>query len=261
MLQTKEMLDSAIEIAQAAGAILRQGWGRAGRIEYKGTVNLVTEYDRRAEAIIIEALRERFPTHHIYSEEQGDLGPGDSPYTWLIDPLDGTTNFAHGFPPFSVSIGLMHLGEALIGVVFDPTRDDLFTAGIGHGARLNGAPIHVSTISTLDRALLGTGFAYDRQTATDNNIDNVARLIRLCQGIRRAGSAALDLAYVACGRLDGFWEMGLHPWDVAAGTLIVREAGGRVTDFEGGDDHQSGRRILASNGRIHDELVSGLRSD
>ena len=253
-------LDTAIKIARAAGAILRQGWGRAGRVEYKGEVNLVTEYDRRAEALIVAALREQFPTHHIYAEEQGDAGPGDSPYTWLIDPLDGTTNFAHGFPAFAVSIGLMHQGEGVVGVIFDPTREELFTAGVGLGARLNGAPIHVSQAAELDRALLATGFAYNRRTAANNNVDNLARFVRRCQGIRRAGAAALDLAYVACGRLDGFWEMGLHPWDVAAGALIVRQAGGRVTDFGGGDDdHPSGRRIVASNGRIHNQMLDVLR--
>jgi myo-inositol-1(or 4)-monophosphatase len=260
MAKMTNTLDIAIEIARAAGAILRQGWGRAGQIEYKGEVNLVTEYDRRAEALIVAALRKQFPTHHIYAEEQGDVGPGDSPYTWLIDPLDGTTNFAHGFPAFAVSIGLMHQGERIVGIIFDPTRDELFTAGVGLGARLNGVPIHVSDTASLDRALLATGFAYDRRTAANNNVNNLARFIRHCQGIRRAGSAALDLAYVACGRLDGFWEMGLHPWDVAAGTLIIHQAGGRVTDFDGrDDDHPSGQRVVASNGLIHQEMLDILR--
>jgi myo-inositol-1(or 4)-monophosphatase len=178
-----------------------------------------------------------------------------------VDPLDGTTNFAHGFPPFAVSIGLMYQSEGLVGVVFDPTRDELFTAGAGLGARLNGAPITVSRTLSLDRALLGTGFAYDRRTEVDNNVKNLARLIRRCQGVRRTGSAALDLAYVACGRLDGFWEMNLLPWDVTAGSLIVRQAGGRVSDFFGGDDdHSSGRRIVASNGYIHDEMLAHLQA-
>jgi len=262
MAQIGDILDITIDIVRAAGAILRQGWGRAGQIDFKGEVDLVTEYDRRAEALIVTALRERFPTHHIYAEEQGDAGPGDSPFTWLIDPLDGTTNFAHGFPVFAVSVGLMHQGERLVGVVYDPTRDELFTAGLEMGARLNGAPAHVSETGTLDRALLATGFAYDRRTAADNNVGNVARFIRRCQGLRRAGAAALDLAYVACGRLDGYWEMGLNPWDVTAGTLIVQEAGGRVTDFHGGDrEHPSGRRIIASNGRIHAEMLDVLRSE
>lgn len=260
MTQISLFLDAAIEIARAAGAVLRQGWGRAGRIEYKGQVNLVTEYDHRAEALIVSALQEQFPAHHIYAEEQGDVGPGDSPYTWLIDPLDGTTNFAHNYPPFAVSIALVHRAEGLVGVVFDPTRDELYAAGLGQGARLNGARMRVSAIPDLDRALLATGFAYDRRTAADNNITNLDRFIRRCQGVRRAGAAALDLAHVAGGRLDGYWEMGLHPWDVAAGTLLVREAGGRVTDFAGGDDeHPSGQRIVASNGQIHDEMLAVLQ--
>ncbi len=259
MPQISTFLDVTIEIVRAAGAILRQGWGRAGQIDFKGEVDLVTEYDRRAEALIVAALLERFPTHHIYAEEQGDAGPGDSPYTWLIDPLDGTTNFAHGFPVFAVSVGLMHRGERLVGVVYDPTRDELYTAGKEMGARLNGGRVRVSEVPTLDQALLATGFAYDRRTAADNNVGNVARFIRRCQGLRRAGAAALDLAYVACGRLDGYWEMGLNPWDVAAGTLIVQEAGGQVTDFAGGDqEHPSGKRIVASNGRIHSEMLDVL---
>jgi myo-inositol-1(or 4)-monophosphatase len=153
----------------------------------------------------------------------------------------------------------MHRAEGLVGVIFDPTRDELFSAAAGMGAHLNSAPIQVSRTMQLDRALLATGFGYDRRTATDNNVDNLARFLRRCQGIRRAGSAALDLAYVACGRLDGHWEMGLHPWDVAAGTLIIREAGGRVTDFAGADeDHRSGSRIVASNGHIHEEMIEVL---
>ncbi len=259
MIELPSTIDIASEIAQAAGALLRQGWGHVRQIEYKGQVNLVTEYDRQAEALIVQALREQFPTHHIYAEEQGEAGPGDSPYTWLIDPLDGTTNFAHSFPAFGVSIGLMHGREHLVGVVYDPTRDELFTAGLGLGAQLNGAAIQVSQITSLDRALLATGFAYDRRTAADNNVENFSRFIRRCQGVRRAGAAALDLGYVACGRLDGFWEMRLYPWDVAAGTLVVREAGGRVTDFAGGqDDHPSGQKIVASNGFIHQEMLAVL---
>jgi len=253
-----ELLDRAIDIVRAAGEILREGWGAAAEIDLKGEVNLVTEYDRRAEALIVNALLEEFPSHHICSEEQGDVGLSDSPFTWLVDPLDGTTNFAHGFPVFSVSVALMHRGEELIGVVYDPTRKELFTAARDMGAFVNGAHVHVSATAKLDTSLLATGFAYDRRTAADNNIRNVANFIRRCQGLRRAGSAALDLAYVACGRLDGYWEAGLHPWDVAAGTLMVREAGGSVTDFGGNRQHASGRQILASNGRIHREMVEVL---
>ena len=256
MIQLEYICDSAAGIAREAGDVLRQGWGRVRDVEFKGEVNLVTEYDRQAERLIVTALKKKFPLHHIYAEEYGDAGYPNSDFTWLIDPLDGTTNFAHGFPVFAVSIGLAHRGERLVGVIYDPLRDEMFTAGNGLGACLNGETIHVSDTMLLDRALLATGFAYNRRTAKDNNVNNFARFVRRCQGVRRAGAAALDLAYVACGRLDGFWEMGLHPWDVAAGTLIISEAGGQVTDFDGDDrDHPSGRKIVASNGRIHAEIL------
>ncbi len=260
MIEIEPTLTAAIEVARTAGAILRQGFGRERTIEYKGEVNLVTEYDRRAEALIVSALQERFPDHRVIGEEGSDTGPEESPYSWLIDPLDGTTNFAHRFPVFAVSIALLERGEGLVGVVFDPTRDELFAAGAGLGARLNDEPISVSQTAELDKSLLATGFAYDRRTAADNNVGNLARFVRRCQGIRRAGAAALDLAYVACGRLDGFWEMGLHPWDVAAGTLLVREAGGRATDLAGDEDYPSGRRIVASNGLIHQQMLDVLRT-
>jgi myo-inositol-1(or 4)-monophosphatase len=258
-IEIQETIEKAAGIARAAGALLREGWGHVGRVEHKGDVNLVTEYDRRAEALITDALQQEFPDHHIYAEEQGDIGLGSSPYTWLVDPLDGTTNFAHGFPVFAVSIGLVHRGEGLVGVIYDPILDELYTAGAGRGAQLGQRPIAVSQVESLDSALLATGFAYDRAWAADHNLPYLDKFLRGSQGIRRAGAAALDLAYVACGRLDGHWEMRLHPWDVAAGTLIVREAGGRVTDFSGGHefDH-SGREIVASNGRIHDAMLKIL---
>jgi myo-inositol-1(or 4)-monophosphatase len=238
---------------------LHEGWGHVGRVEHKGDVNLVTEYDRRAESLITDALQEAFPDHHIYAEEGSDIGLQSSPYTWLVDPLDGTTNFAHGFPVFAVSIGLVHRAEGLAGVIYDPTRDELFTAGAGRGAHLNERPIEVSQVDSLDEALLATGFAYNREWAADHNIPYLDAFLRRSQGIRRAGAAALDLAYVACGRLDGHWEMHLHPWDVAAGILIVTEAGGRVTDLRGGHEFdQSGREIVASNGRIHDAMLEVL---
>jgi myo-inositol-1(or 4)-monophosphatase len=259
MIKILDTVEQAAAIARKAGAVLRTGWGQVGQVEYKGDVNLVTDYDRRAEAIIIDALREQFPDHHIYAEEQGDSGLESSPYTWLVDPLDGTTNFAHGFPAFAVSIGLAHRGEGLVGVIYDPIRDELFAAGAGRGSRLNGRPIRVSQVDKLERALLATGFAYERAWAADNNLPYLDRFLRNSQGIRRAGAAALDLAYVACARLDGHWEMRLHPWDVSAGILIVTEAGGRVTDFSGGHQFElSGREIVASNSRIHDAMLSIL---
>ena len=259
MIKIQETLEKTASIARAAGALLREGWGRVGRIEYKGEVNLVTEYDRQAGALITEALQAEFPDHHIHAEEHGDIGLESSPYTWLVDPLDGTTNFAHGFPGFAVSVGLIHRGEGLVGVIYDPTRDELYAAGVGLGAHRNGRPIEVSGVDRLGRALLATGFAYDRDWAADHNLPLLDRFLRKSQGIRRAGAAALDLAYVACGRLDGHWEMRLHPWDVAAGILMVTEAGGRVTDFDGGHERdQSGREIVASNGLIHDAMLEVL---
>jgi myo-inositol-1(or 4)-monophosphatase len=258
-IDIEDTIEKAAGIARAAGALLREGWGHAGRVEHKGDVDLVTEYDRRAEALITDALRETFPDHHIYAEERGDSGLESSPYTWLVDPLDGTTNFAHGFPVFAVSIGLIHRGEGLVGVIYDPIQDELFTAGAGRGSHLEEHPIKVSQVDSLEGALLATGFAYDRDWAADHNLPYVDRFLRSSQGIRRAGAAALDLAYVACGRLDGHWEMRLHPWDVAAGIVIVREAGGRVTDLSGGHEFdQSGREIVASNGRIHHAMLEVL---
>lgn len=259
MIQIQDTLDKTVGIARAAGLLLRRGWGRPGQVEHKGQVDLVTDFDRQAEALITNALRVEFPDHTIHAEEQGTVGLADSPYTWVVDPLDGTTNFAHGFPVFAVSIGLVHRGETLVGVIYDPLRDELFAAGAGRGAQLNQNPIEVSQIDTLAQALLATGFAYDRAWAADHNLPYLDRFLRRCQGIRRAGSAALDLAYVACGRLDGHWEMRLHPWDVAAGILLVTEAGGRVTDFDGGHQrHHSGLEIVASNGRIHDAMLQTL---
>ena len=261
MIKIQDTLDKTMGIARAAGLLLREGWGHAGRVEYKGQVDLVTDYDRRAEALITDALQNEYPDHHIYAEEQGNVGLASSPYTWLVDPLDGTTNFAHGFPVFAVSIGLVHRGERLVGVIYDPIRDELFAAGAGCGAHLNQSPIHVSQTDRLERALLATGFSYDREWAADHNLPYLDSFLRQSQGIRRAGSAALDLAYVASARLDGHWEMRLHPWDVTAGILLVTEAGGRVTDFAGSHefDH-SGLEIVASNGRIHDAMLQILRA-
>jgi myo-inositol-1(or 4)-monophosphatase len=269
MQDLTNFLDTAVAIAREAGDLLREGWGNANQISYKGEVDLVTEYDTRAEALIIAALRRAFPDHTLQAEEQGTLNTatGDkNPYLWLIDPLDGTTNFAHGFPVFAVSLALLHQnperslpGRPLIGVIYDPTRDECFAAARGQGAALNGQVIHPSDTPTLDTALLATGFAYDRRTRADNNTGHFINFIRRCQGVRRAGAAALDMAYVACGRLDGFWELRLHPWDVAAGVLLVQEAGGRISDFTGGSDYSSGDQIVASNGHIHDKMLEVLR--
>ncbi len=252
-------LDTTIQIAEQAGTLPLEGWGSADGIEVKGEVDVGTMRDRRSETLIVSALRTTFPDHHIVAEEQGQVGPLDSPHARLIDPLDGTTNFAHGFPVFAVSMAHTYHGRELVGAVLDPLRPELFTAAAGLGARLNHTPIAVSSVNALDRALLGTGFAYDRRTASDNNVENLAQFIRRCQGIRRVGAAALDLAYVACGRLDGFWQMGLQPWDVAASALLVREAGGSITDPDGRQDNVDKSWTVASNGLIHDQMLGVLR--
>jgi myo-inositol-1(or 4)-monophosphatase len=248
----------AVEAARRAGAIL-QDCARTGFcVEHKDTVNLVTDADRRAEQVIVETITKAYPSHQILAEERGSQGTGRSPYKWIIDPLDGTTNFAHRFPAYCVSIGLEHAGSVILGVVFDPTRQELFVAESGGGASLNGAPIQASRTPKLNDALLVTGFAYDIRESAENNLNHFARFSLRAQGVRRMGAAALDLCYVACGRFDGFWELKLHPWDMAAGTLIVREAGGRVTDFKGGAFSIYGQQIVASNGLIHDEMVRVL---
>lgn len=228
------------------------------RIEHKDAVNLVTDADRRAEETIVDAINRAFPDHQILAEERG-LAGSQSPFKWVIDPLDGTTNFAHGFPAYCVSIGLEYQGKCILGVVFDPTRQELFVGEAGGGAFLNGTQIHVSRTPKLDDGLLVTGFAYDIRESPNNNLDHFARFALRAQGIRRTGSAALDLCYVAAGRFDGFWELKLHPWDTAAGTLMVLEAGGQVTNFKGGPFSIYSQEIVASNSLIHNEMLEVLR--
>ncbi len=257
-MDVSSVLITAERIARAAGVLLREAYHQPRQIEYKGEVDLVTPTDRASEELIVSSLHDAFPDHAILAEEGGTDGR-DSPLTWLVDPLDGTTNFAHAFPVFAVSMALRGPEGLLVGVVYDPLRDECFTAARGQGAHLNGQPIHVSACSTLDQALLATGFPYDRRTVADNNVTAFGTFIRRCQGIRRAGAAALDLSYVACGRLDGYWEMRLKPWDVSAGALIVREAGGKVTDYHGVEHEMlDGHNIVASNRLIHREMLSTL---
>lgn len=247
-------------IARRAGELLRAQYSQPRQIEYKGAVNLVTQADHAAEELIISSLAEEFPDHAVVAEEGREI-TADSGLTWLVDPLDGTTNFAHGFPVFAVSLALRDPEGILLGVVYDPLRDECFTAARGQGAHLNEAPIHVSATPELGQALLATGFPYDRQTAEDNNVAAFGVFLRRSQGIRRAGAAALDLAYTACGRLDGFWEMRLKPWDMGAGLLMVREAGGRVSTYDGDDRDDTimqTARIVASNGLIHAGMLSTL---
>jgi len=221
------MLAAAIDAARQAGALLRTYWERGVVAEYKGAIDLVTEADRASEALILDMLSRHFPDHRFHGEETGENG-GHSSHVWLIDPLDGTTNFAHGYPQFSVSIALQIDGQTELGVVLDPMRDELFAARRGHSVSLNGRPIRVSVTLDLAHSLLVTGFPYDRQTSEHNNIREHQAFLMRSQGVLRAGSAALDLAAVASGRLDGYWEFKLNPWDWAAGILLVQEAGGWV---------------------------------
>jgi myo-inositol-1(or 4)-monophosphatase len=250
---------TAVEAATIGGNILVEYVRSGFRIEYKNAVDLVTDADRQSEQAIIDTIRRNYPDHDILAEERGMESAGRSPYKWVIDPLDGTTNFAHGFPMYCVSIGLEHEGRMVLGVILDPTRQELFTAVSGHGTTLNGRRIRVSHTSALDAALLVTGFAYDIRESRNNNLDYFSQFCLRARGVRRTGSAALDLCYVAAGRFDGFWEMKLHAWDVAAGSLLVTEAGGRMSDFKGGTFSIDGEEMVSSNGLIHGEMLDVLR--
>ncbi len=245
-------LTRAVEVAREAGALLAQLSKRPQEISYKRRSDLVTDADRRSEALIIERLRSHFPKHAVVAEEGGGQKT-DSDYCWYVDPLDGTTNFAHGFPVFCVTLGLAYRGETIAGVVYDPSREELFTAERGAGAYLNNKRIHVSKIANLSESLLATGFP-PFAANHDLNIQFYFRFTQLSHGIRRAGSAALDLCSVAAGRFDGFWELKLNPWDKAAGSLLVTEAGGRVTDLAGSSFNLLADEIFASNGLVHDQM-------
>jgi myo-inositol-1(or 4)-monophosphatase len=244
----------ALEAARKAGKILRDNIQGERNISYKGDINLVTEMDTRSERAIVDTLRSAFPGHGIIAEEETDIR-NDSGFTWIIDPLDGTTNYAHGYPCFSISIALEQEGSVILGVVYDPMRDELFSAAKGTGAYLNGNRISVSGADTLIRCLLATGFPYDRKVSEKNNLDYFHDLLMASQEVRRDGSAALDLCYVASGRFDGFWELKLKPWDVAAGSLIVTEAGGSISDLSGNTFNLHAEEILATNGKIHRKMV------
>jgi myo-inositol-1(or 4)-monophosphatase len=250
----KDFLAVASGAARAAGGLLRENIHGVREIVYKGDINLATEMDMRSERTIVEMLRSAFPGHGIIAEEETDIGQ-KSGFTWIIDPLDGTTNYAHGYPFFSVSIALEREDEIIVGVVYDPMRDELFTAQKGHGAFLNGKNISVSSVDILIKSLLATGFPYDRKVSGKNNLDYFHDLLMASQEVRRDGSAALDLCYVASGRFDGFWELKLKSWDVAAGSLIVSEAGGMISDLSGGRFDMHAEEILANNGRIHKQMV------
>ena len=245
-----ELRDFAVSIAQEAGAILRDGWGRVHHPERKGRIDLVTEYDRRSEALLLARVRARFPDHAILAEESGASG-ATAGFRWLIDPLDGTTNFAHNYPFFCVSIGVECSGELVAGVVHDPVRGETFAAAAGLGATLDGRPIHVSDIARLEDALLVSGFHYSIRERPEPTFTLFREFLMRAQGVRRDGSAALNLCYLACGRFDGFWEARLSPWDMAAGVLLVREAGGLVTNFSGKAFRLEGHQILAANPGLH----------
>ena len=245
-------LDAAIEIAREAGQILLAHCGVG--FELKGDYDLVTAADRASEQLIVKRLKERFPQHGIVAEE-GGRAELDAEMRWYVDPLDGTTNFAHGYPLWNVTLGLARRGEVIAGVVYDPRNQELFTAERGAGARLNGAPMHVSKAPLLNDALVSTGFP-SRKRHQNVNIHFYYQLAMLTHGVRRGGSAAIDLAYTACGRLEAFWEFGLSPWDMAAGTLLVEEAGGKVSGMRGELLDVEGQYLLADNGAIHEETLS-----
>jgi myo-inositol-1(or 4)-monophosphatase len=255
----ENFLSVAWQAARLAGSLIRENWQRIKEVEYKSAIDLVTATDRECEKRIVDLLLKNFPGHSILAEEQTAITAPGSSYRWIIDPLDGTTNFAHSFPQFAVSIALEHEGEIVLGIVYDPLREEGFSAIKGMGALLNGKPIKVSLVAELDKALLATGFPYDHRENVDFYLKFFRAFMKKSQGIRRAGAAALDLCYVACGRLDGFWELKLHAWDTAAGGLIVREAGGAATDFSGEPFSIWGEETLASNGLIHEEMVEALK--
>ena len=257
------MLNFAIQTARDAGRVLAKRFGRALEITNKGELDLVTESDLASEQLIIDRIKSHYPRHAILAEESGASEPVDrekeSDWRWIIDPLDGTTNYAHGYPCFCVSIGLANQGRMEIGVVYDPMRDEMFTAERGRGAALNGRRIHVSATPSLAGALLCTGFPYDVRERSQF-ARHFANFTMAAQGVRRDGAAALDLVYVAAGRFDGFWEEGLKPWDVAAGALIVEEAGGRVSSYAGDALNIYAPPIVASNGLVHEEMMRVLLS-
>jgi myo-inositol-1(or 4)-monophosphatase len=256
----KDFKECATEIAREAGIFLKNKLHSEHTIDYKGEINLVTEADKISEKMITSKITTLFPDHDILAEEFTHIDRG-SDFRWIIDPLDGTTNYAHGYPYFCVSIALERLNTMIVGIVYDPMLDEMFVAEKGKGAFLNEREIHVSNTRGVIKSLLATGFPYDIREDSHNNLNYFNEMILQAQAIRRAGSAALDLAYVAAGRFDGFWELKLNPWDIAAGWLLVKEAGGIVTDMGGKNYFIESPSILASNGRIHAEMMAVLESE
>ncbi|MDR5638788.1 inositol monophosphatase family protein [Thermosynechococcus sp. PP45] len=257
--ERQRYLEIATEAALAGGAVLQHYWGKLSEIEEKGrSGDLVTVADRQSEAAVLDVIHRHCPDHAVLAEESGLLGLKDNPFLWAIDPLDGTTNYAHQYPFSAVSVALLVEGEPHIGVVYDPFHRELFRAATGLGATRDRQPIQVSTTAELSHSLLVTGFAYDRRETEDNNYAEFCYLTHLSQGVRRGGAAAIDLAYIACGRLDGYWERGLSPWDLAAGVVLVREAGGVVTAYDQSPFQLTSGRILATNGYLHTALSEAL---
>ena len=246
------------ELAKKAGLLLKSKFNQKHDITYKGDINIVTEADKMSEDLIIAEIIRVFPNHGILSEESPSIA-GSADARWIIDPLDGTTNYAHAFPVFCVSIALEIEDSVALGVIYDPIRDELFTATRDNGAFLNGSKIKVSAINNLTRSLLATGFPYDIRDSRENNLDYFNAMAIKVQAIRRAGAAALDLAYIAAGRFDGFWELKLKPWDTAAGSLIVQEAGGSISDMTGNNWNISSPGMIASNGLIHQQMLDILK--
>jgi myo-inositol-1(or 4)-monophosphatase len=251
---TKEIMEFAQKLAHRAGEMLSDRITRHNPVYYKGDIDLVTEADKMSEELILDEIHRQYPDHGILSEESA-LENSQAALRWIIDPLDGTTNFAHGFPFFCVSIALENQGVTELGVIYDPTRNDMFTAAQGGGATLNGKPLHISSVKNLSRSLLATGFPYDIRVSSENNLNYFCMMAKKAQAIRRAGAAALDLAYLAAGRFDGFWELKLKPWDTAAGCLLVKEAGGTISDMSGNPWRSDSPGLVASNGWIHQEMM------
>lgn len=256
----KKELEAAIYAAEEAGELLRRNLGVKTKVSYKGEIDLVTEMDKKAQEYIVKKLSSFFPSYGFMAEEDFSKLK-NSDYKWIIDPLDGTTNYAHGLPVYCISIALEVEKEIVLGVVYSPHFQELFSAVKNNGAYLNGKKVVVSKTDCLGKSLLATGFPYDVRTSSKNNINHFNQFVTRAQAIRRCGSAALDLCFVACGRFDGFWEMKLNPWDVASGTLMVQEAGGMVTDFRGESFNIYGKEVLASNGKIHQEMVKVLTGE
>ena len=254
MLQFKSF---AVDLARKSGALLKEKFSQTHKIQYKGDIDIVTEADKLSEDLLIETIKRNFPDHGILSEESPAI-TGAGKLRWIIDPLDGTTNYSHGYPVFCVSVALENEGTIVLGVIYDPMREDMFVAIRGEGAYLNDKKLKVSSVNNLSRSLLATGFPYDIRESKENNLDYFNAMAINVQAIRRAGAAALDLANLAAGRFDGFWELKLKPWDTAAGCLLVTEAGGVISDIAGGKWHLQSPSLLASNALIHEQMIKIL---